>query len=291
MFLLVKEPVLRLYDELFYEVQDEVLSGYVLEVEEERENAYRIRTHYGYEGFIGKEGVCPVPDDFAEKREQYGAVYTVRAPFADVLQERKVQSKRLISLFRGSYVKIAGEAENGMVPVRFAGEGKGWLPEIALMKRADSDALFFSNDRQNVFSGSPALNKPEATLRNALCDTARSYLGTPYRWGGKTPEGIDCSGFASMVYMLNGLIIHRDSAYKEGFAVHRIPREQIRKGDLMYFPGHIAIYLGAGEYIHCTAYRYSYGCCINSLDPKSPLYRSDLVELLREGGTVFGQKV
>lgn len=288
MFLLVTDPVLRLYDEAFAEVQDEVLSGFILEVIEEKETAYHVRTHYGYTGYIHRDGVSEVGDDLAVKREQYGSVYTVRAPFADVLEDRKVQSRRILTLFRGSFVKVTGVSENGIVPVRAAGEVRGYLPETALAKRADSDSFFFASDKEKCFRSAPALQSPEATLRNAICTTARTYLGTPYRWGGKTPEGLDCSGFVSMVYMLNGLIIHRDSGFKEGFAVRRIPREQIRKGDLMYFPGHIAIYLGAGEYIHCTAYRYSYGCCINSLDPNSPLYRADMVDLLRHGGTVFG---
>lgn len=289
MFLLVTEPVLRLYDEAFSEVQDEVLSGFVLEMISESETAYRVRTHYCYEGYIKKDGVSPVRDAFPGERENSGSVRTVKAPFADVLAGKKVQAERLTTLFRGSFVTVAGENEGGYVKARFGKDGTGYLPEIALGKREDSDSFFFSADRQNVFKAPAALGKPENTLRNALCATARTYLNTPYRWGGKTPEGLDCSGFVSMVYMLNGIIIHRDSGFKEGFAVRKIPREQIKKGDLMYFPGHIALYLGAGEYIHCSAYRYSYGCCINSLDPKSPLYRSDLVDLLRHGGTVFGQ--
>lgn len=289
MFLLVTDPLLRLYDEAFTEVQDEVLCGYVLEVIKETGDAFHVRTHYGYEGFIRGSGVCPVSDGYPEEREKAGGLMVVKAPFTDVLADRKVQSERLTTLFRGSFVHLTGESADGFRQVRFAKDGVGFLPESALIKREDSDAFFFSADKENCFKNAAALSKSPNTLRNALCATARTYLGTPYRWGGKTPEGMDCSGFVSMVYMLNGLIIHRDSAFKEGFAVRKIPREQIKKGDLMYFPGHIALYLGGGEYIHCSAYRYSYGCCLNSLDPNSPLYRADLVDLLRHGGTVFPQ--
>lgn len=290
MLLLVTEPVLRLYDEAFTEVRDEVLYGFLLVCLEENEKAYRVRTHYGYEGYIAKNGVCSVPEDFAAEREESGSVYTVKAPFADVLAGTKVQNERLTTLFRGSLVSVTGEAGGGIKKILIGKDREGFLPEIALSKREDSDGLFFHTEKENVFAASAALQKPETTLRNALCATARTYLGTPYRWGGKTPEGMDCAGFVSMVYMLNGLILHRDSAFQEGFCVRKIEREQIKKGDLMYFPGHIALYLGAGEYVHCSAYRYSYGCCINSLDPKSPLYRSDLVDLLRHGGTAFGSE-
>lgn len=288
MFLIVKSPVIRLFDASFTEVRDEALSGFLLEVLEEKENAYCVRTHYGYEGHIRKEGVCAAGAELLRTREENDRVLTVKAPFADALAEKRVQSQRLAALYRGSLVTALSEAENGFVRVRLAGGEEGFLPEIALMKRPDSDGAFFSKDRADFFRTSGRQGKTETTLRNALCATARTYLGAPYRWGGRTPEGLDCSGFVSMVYLLNGLFIHRDSAWKDGFAVRKIPREQIRKGDLMYFPGHIALYLGAGEYIHCTAYRFSYGCCINSLDPKSPLYRADMVDLLRCGGTAFG---
>ena len=291
MYLTVIRPVLRLYNESFTEVTDEVLSGFALEVLEETEPAYRVRTHYGYTGYIRREGVKEAALSDIKAREESGTVYTVTAPFADVLAENRVQSERLTTLYRGSLVIADPEAENGFRHVRTAFAEEGYLPENALMKRPDSDLYFWAEDKETCLTRLPALKKPEGTLRNALCDTARRYLATPYRWGGKTPEGLDCSGFVSMVYMLNGVLIHRDSAWQAGYPVRKIPREQIRKGDLMYFPGHIALYLGGGEYIHCSAYRYSFGCCVNSLDPKSPLYRADLVDLLRHGGTVFGTGV
>lgn len=71
----------------------------------------------------------------------------------------------------------------------------------------------------------------------AVTATARSYLGVHYRWGGKTPMGIDCSGLTSMSYLLSGVVIYRDAEIREGFPVHPIPRSSMRPGDLLYFPG------------------------------------------------------
>ena len=114
-----------------------------------------------------------------------------------------------------------------------------------------------------------------------------TYLGVQYRWGGKSTAGIDCSGLTSMSYMINGVLIYRDAQLKEGFPVHEIPREQMRKGDLLYFPGHIAMYIGENRYIHSTGRAGSGGVVINSFDPLSPDFRADLVKSLYAVGSIF----
>ena len=76
-----------------------------------------------------------------------------------------------------------------------------------------------------------------------MCIRDRSYLGAQYRWGGKTPLGIDCSGIVSMAYLLNGVTIYRAAAIKSGFALHEISLEAAKPGDLLFFPGHVAMYL------------------------------------------------
>tara|TARA_B100000795_G_scaffold194471_1_gene148702 strand:+ start:13177 stop:13956 length:780 start_codon:yes stop_codon:yes gene_type:complete len=71
--------------------------------------------------------------------------------------------------------------------------------------------------------------------KNNLIETALLYLNTPYLWGGKTPFGIDCSGFTQMVYKLNGYKLKRDASQQveQGEALSFI--EESEPGDLAFF--------------------------------------------------------
>lgn len=78
--------------------------------------------------------------------------------------------------------------------------------------------------------------------KDQLITTAFSYLNAPYLWGGKTPFGIDCSGFTQMVYKLNGYTLLRDASQQatQGEALSFI--EESEPGDLAFFDndeGHI----------------------------------------------------
>ncbi len=75
-----------------------------------------------------------------------------------------------------------------------------------------------------------------------IIDTTFLYLNAPYLWGGKTPFGIDCSGFTQMVYKLNGYKLLRDASQQatQGEALSFI--EESEPGDLAFFDnseGHI----------------------------------------------------
>ena len=118
-------------------------------------------------------------------------------------------------------------------------------------------------------------------------ETACSYFGAPYRWGGKTPLGIDCSGLAQMTYLLNGIIIYRDAKLAPGYPMRQIPRERKQPGDLLYFPGHVAVYLGNQRYLHATAAADRYCVTVNSLDPCEEDYRENLADSLTAVGSIF----
>jgi len=88
--------------------------------------------------------------------------------------------------------------------------------------------------------------KTVATIneKNQLISTAFMYLNAPYLWGGKTPFGIDCSGFTQMVYKLNGYALLRDASQqaRQGLALSFI--EESEAGDLAFFDNN------DGEIVH-----------------------------------------
>ncbi|MCC8102340.1 MAG: serine hydrolase [Clostridiales bacterium] len=144
----------------------------------------------------------------------------------------------------------------------------------------------------NFFRGRFLSNIPEEeSFRANLVESAGAYLGVQYRWGGKSALGLDCSGLVFMSYLENGVLIYRDAKIVEGYPVKEISREQLKPGDLIFFPGHVAMYLGEDRYIHSTAYKATPYVTINSLNPADEDYRDDLAHGITACGSVFAEKI
>ncbi len=109
---------------------------------------------------------------------------------------------------------------------------------------------------------------PEA--RRNIVQTARAQIGTPYRFGGASPGGFDCSGLAMYVYKKNGIDIPR-TATDQFIEGRRISRRNIQPGDLVFFRisgngiSHVGIYAGRGKFIHAPkpGKRVSYASLTN----------------------------
>ena len=251
-------------------VVDEALYGMVVELlEETAPGWYRVRTHYRYEGIVCGDDLL-MDDEAAAAWEGLPKKVVRNKNFCDVLSEPKVQGWILATIPRGGVLYAEGQPENGWQKVRLADGRTGFLPDSFL---ADNHTQPLSDD--------------EETLRRALVDAAMLYRGTHYRWGGKSPMGIDCSGLVSMAYMLCGILIYRDADIREGFPIREIPLAEVKPGDLLFFPGHVAMYIGHGRYCHSTGKAGDNGFAVNSLIPSDPDYRDDLRHKITQVGSYF----
>jgi cell wall-associated NlpC family hydrolase len=88
-----------------------------------------------------------------------------------------------------------------------------------------------------------------ANLGSSIVSKARQYLGTPYRSGGSTPAGFDCSGFTQYVFKQFGIGLPRTSG-GQGSVGGYVSKGDLRPGDLVVFSGHVGIYVGNGNMIH-----------------------------------------
>ena len=95
---------------------------------------------------------------------------------------------------------------------------------------------------------------PESSLREQIVQSAMAMMGTPYRYGGASPRGFDCSGLVVYSYNQAGVSVPRTSREQYRKA-QPVPVSAARPGDLVFFGSnrtvnHVGIYLGDDEFIH-----------------------------------------
>ena len=94
--------------------------------------------------------------------------------------------------------------------------------------------------------------------KTEILKTAFMYLNAPYLWGGKTPFGIDCSGFTQMVYKLNGYHLLRDASQQASQGIPLSFIEESEPGDLAFFDNeegniiHVGIMMENNYIIHAS---------------------------------------
>jgi cell wall-associated NlpC family hydrolase/exonuclease VII small subunit len=100
-------------------------------------------------------------------------------------------------------------------------------------------------------SPSPPPASPPLSTHGGVVAIALRYLGVPYRWGGASPSGFDCSGFLVYVFAKVGVYLPH-SSYMQFHLGRFVPRSNLQPGDAVFFNGasHVGIYIGGGRFIH-----------------------------------------
>lgn len=115
----------------------------------------------------------------------------------------------------------------------------------------------FKMEEQFAFNGE-AKNLGQKRDYEFLRGIAFKYYNTPYLWGGRTPFGIDCSGFTQMVFKISGYKLFRDSWQQANQGKYFGSVNEGNPGDLVFFKGdedqvnHVGILLEAGRVIHAS---------------------------------------
>lgn len=158
----------------------------------------------------------------------------------------------------------------------------------------DNDVLLLADGSElTLTSGNYKVIDPAANeLREEILLSAQKYLGLPYVWGGRSAEGVDCSGFVMQSYAIHNIYLPRDS--DEIANVGRIIGypgwlDALLPGDLLFFVGsrrlitHTGIYMGDGKVIHSLGK----GVQIQSMNPDHPEYAENLERRLAFAKRIF----
>ena len=164
-------------------------------------------------------------------------------------------------------------------PVKFA-QKKAILPCKDCLAEEDENE---NEDEEEILSGNITLdvldkaNKKNEELlgkwnspdeRKLFIKVATGFLGAPYRFGGSTVRGIDCSSYVRKMYELFDITLPR-TAREQSIIGVSIDRAELEEGDLVFFQtrkpiGHVGIYIGNNEFVHAS--RRSKVVRIDSLD-------------------------
>jgi cell wall-associated NlpC family hydrolase len=131
------------------------------------------------------------------------------------------------------------------------------LPPIASPPLGSRIAVTRTQDRFAVSPGGFLPASHLAPLGHRAADfvaVAERFLGTPYLWGGKTNYGLDCSGLVQVALTACGISCPRDSDMQEKALGQAIDLTDLKRGDLVFWKGHVAIVRDAATLLHANAF-------------------------------------
>lgn len=229
----------------------------------------------------------------AAKRFAEGEEFEIVDALAPLRAAPSADAMLLTQALKGERATIYDRNGEGWAWGQLNGDGYvGWLPDRALAKPAARPTHKVTGLRTFAFPG-PSIKLPPAetlvmgtvitVMREegafavtregwylprqhvGLIDShvadfvavAEQFIGTPYLWGGKSSLGIDCSGLVQVSLNAAGTGCPRDSDMQQdglGRALDHNEAKKLRRGDLLFWKGHVAIARDAGTIVHANAH-------------------------------------
>lgn len=209
------------------EMVTQLLFGDLVVVNSNRNNWFNIRIVYdNYEGWIDEKQIQEIDEDEFNRLKNIEPEYIT--DLVEVVQNSA--NKELIPVLMGSSIR---KIESGKIEI------------------AGTDFIFTGNT-----AGSKQTS--EKPIVSSVIEFGKSYLNAPYLWGGKSPFGIDCSGFVQIVFKMNDIHLSRDASQQAKAGENISLLDEARSGDLLFFDNdegdiiHVGILLEDKKIIHAS---------------------------------------
>jgi gamma-D-glutamyl-L-lysine dipeptidyl-peptidase len=228
----------------------------------------------GYKAWVCGWATCE-----ATTRYEDGRGVFVTTPHASLRSRPSRIAAPVALLGMGCGLSLTGRRHAGVLEAVTPDGRVGWIDATSL-EPDDVPALA-------GFWDAPLQSPRFGASRVRVRGRAQALLGLPYRWGGASASGLDCSGFVRLVLGLEGTVLPRNARDQErAVRERRVDRDpaHLRSGELVFFgprrgaATHVALGIGgrAGRFIHASG-----SVRIGGLDPKDPLYDADLARRVR----------
>jgi cell wall-associated NlpC family hydrolase len=177
----------------------------------------------------------------AKAHADQARVVAARAAAKSRISQQLAQRRSLLSSIQGEIVHLRAMERARQIA----------LASQARARIASEPAPDTSGTVVGASVAAPGATVAPPSTHGGVVGIAMRYLGVPYRWGGASPSGFDCSGLVMYVYAQVGVSLPHSSYAQYGAGVP-VSRDQLEPGDLVFFNGlgHVGIYIGGNQMIH-----------------------------------------
>jgi cell wall-associated NlpC family hydrolase len=202
----------------------------------------------------------------------------VTAHLTSIKAGRGSSKRTLAKAQTGTYLAL-NAIEGDWYGVLMADRSTGWIRksdvkvlDYEVVAPKQSTTALYSNGSYSTSTGMQ--NTSMSGAAKSILQIAYGYIGVPYKWGGTSPDGLDCSAFVQRCFGSIGLRLPRTAREQINYGMPVTP-EQLRPADRLYFASrggnisHTGIYVGNGYFIHSSSSRK--GVAVSNLS--EPMYQ------------------